>query len=1049
MSHVETIAIHFVGYNLLHGAVNEVSGSLRLVRDLSNQTGLTMTQWNQRITATTNQLALAHARYADLARTVNPAIVSAAHDQALAIQRLEAAHMANQAAIIRETKALADLELIASRTYTDAERADLNTAANNRLAAALGERAIAAKEAQAATIQLAEADRVAGTVASEAALKQAIAADTVIVAQERQTAAVRGATMAQIGYLRSASGAAMGLGAGILVGTGIAVAGLAYATSKASQFTGEVNLLHTQARVAIANLPVLSAGMLSMAGQVGFSADELAKALYLIESVSGGSMTAAHALDELRAAAMGAAVGHADLIQTANALASVMAVYPGIVNGAAGAMGQLDAIVGQGKMTMEDLNGALRTGVLATLQSAHISLGDFGGALATMTDYGIPAIQAANSLRMAIYLMTAPTMASDKILKIFGLTVAETSSASKKFSDAFADAGIRHAKLADDLQKPGGIILALQHLRREMITAGLDAQGQAEVIYKAFGGGKMGKAVLTLYENIAGGARASDAELSKLGFTTEEIATLHDRLINKTALVNKQINLLGTNFQFLLANDPSQLWKNFTASIDALIVSLGEAFIPDLMAILGFITPIVSSIAGWIGAHKELVGTLLATGLALAAVFGTALIFIGAIGMIVAGIVAIASASSVVVPVTALVFGGMIGLAGLVTAAVLLISKAWGSMSDLWDYRVVPTAHRLANIIGTIWTVLQEGLRTAKPLFDAVFSDLETRLTAQGGIWDNLTQAFLDFTDNLIAFVKSPDFASLIADFAVGLPVAIGLAVDALFLFVDSLQLAFTYAVGAAKVAMDMLSGHLDQIPGDVQKTADELAKITKRMGDDQDKMAKDQAALVDGTYEKQWNDVYNTVMKMTAKIGTDGSMAITNAGDHMAAAQVAEANKLEAASYSEWNRVGEAMVMGALSGISQHEQALHAAEERMIMDAVTTSKRVAEMGTPSRLMAREVGVPLAQGIEMGFVEQMPIVHRRIGAMVFSLSDQRVSAPPIPTISVVNPTRTSMTEKKIDTSRLEELMAEANTILSQIRDDSPQIDSYAAQKRVG
>ena len=91
--------------------------------------------------------------------------------------------------------------------------------------------------------------------------------------------------------------------------------------------------------------------------------------------------------------------------------------------------------------------------------------------------------------------MDAPTAASNKVLKEFGLTSAEVSTTSKAWTDALEKAGIRHAQLADDLRKPGGLILAMQDLRKHFVAAGLDANGQAEAIYKAFGGGKMGKAV--------------------------------------------------------------------------------------------------------------------------------------------------------------------------------------------------------------------------------------------------------------------------------------------------------------------------------------------------------------------------------------------------------------------------------------------------------------------------------------------------------------------------------------------------------------------------
>jgi phage-related protein len=477
--------------------------------------------------------------------------------------------------------------------------------------------------------------------------------------------------------LSSAGSIVTAVGAGMMLAGAAIAGGIGFAVSKAAEFNSQMILLHTQARVSTDQLGILGSSVLKMAGDVGFSSLELAKALYFIESVGGGSYTAAHALDILKAAAMGAAVGHADLAITASNLASVMAVFPGMLP--TQAMGQLDAIIGQGKMTMEDLNGALRTGILATLQASGVSLADFGGALATMTDYAIPATQAANALRMAIYLIQAPTGASNKVLKEFGLTTAEASSTSQAWTDALARAGIRHSKLADDLRKPGGIILALTDLRNGFIKAGMDGNAQAEAIYKAFGGGKMGKAIITLYENIGGGAKASNDKLKELGFTTDEIATLHDRLIQKTALINAQTNLLGKNFQYLKDNDPAFMWKQFQASVGALVITLGQAFIPVLVAIIRYLTPIIVRFTEWANANQPLIRAIGVIAVVFLLVGGAALVLLGTLAMIAGAILAIGAAGigATILPVV----GILLLIGATIAGAAILIIKHWGAVS--------------------------------------------------------------------------------------------------------------------------------------------------------------------------------------------------------------------------------------------------------------------------------------------------------------------------------------------------------------------------------
>lgn len=855
----------------------------------------------------TNRTLEAQIRYSAVVESTTEKIVAASYEQFLAMQRLEVAQGELAAAAGLRAKAEADLALIATRAYdTEADRMSLVEAANDRLAVSLGMREIATQNVILADTALARADKAAAAVALEvgdanliasnkiaiakekealvaeqSAAKQIAASFAIESAMEQQAKVAEEKSLAQIGSMQRSAAAATAMGAGFVI-AGTLIAGvLGLAAYHAGTFWSQIVLLHTQARVAESQLKPLATGILNMAGDLGFASTELVKALFLIESVGGGSMTAAHGLEQLKAAAMGAAVGHADLTATADVLASVMAVFPKLLP--MQAMGQLDAIVGQGKMTMEDLNNAMKTGILATLHSSGISLADFGGALATMTDYAIPAIQAANSLRMAIYLMTAPTGASDKVLREFGLTTAEVSSVSKTWTDKFADAGIRHAQLAADLRKPGGIIIALQDLRSHLVASGLDAQGQAEVIYKAFGGGKMGKAVLTLYENISGGARASDEELRQLGFTETEIATLHDRLIQKTALINQQTNLLGQNFQYLKSQDPSFMWKEFTASIDVLVISLGQAFIPLLVGFLRAMIPIVNTISLWIREHEGLVRVIGGTVIAFSLIFGTAMMVIGALAGIALGIAAISYVGLPLLGGISALFLGLAAAGAAFSVVTMWLASNWRFFADLWDTRVVPAGSRIVNTLGSIWTIITSGLSIVRPMFDSAFNSFGEKLTENGSLWDEATLAFQGFSTGLLAFVKSPTFASLVASFAVTLPSAIGVSLDLVLLFLDTVQAAFVILVGSVRISSALIGGHLDQAKNIAASTMEELLSIQNRYGEHANKLAKDISNQLDGTNQDMWQQVYDNTMAMTQRLNDDGTIRMVAAGKNMA----------------------------------------------------------------------------------------------------------------------------------------------------------------------
>ena len=603
--------------------------------------------------------------------------------------------------------------------------------------------------------------------------------------------------------LTSAGAIAATWGAGLMLAGVVAAGGIAYAASRAAEFNSQMILLHTQARVATSDLQPLGAGILVLAGQTGFMATEMAKAMYQIESVGGGSYTVAHALDILKAAAMGAAVGHSDLTLTASVLASTMATFPSMLP--IQAMGQLDAIVGQGKMTMEDLNRAMTTGILATLQASGVTLSDFGGALATMTDYAIPATQAANSLRMAIYLMSAPTAASNKVLKEFGLTEAEVSSVSKTWTDALERAGVRHAKLADDLRKPGGIILAMQDLRNHMIAAGLSSEAQAEVIYKAFGGGKMGKAVITLYENIAGGARASDAELQKLGFTVEEIATLHDRLITKTAAINAQTNLLGQNFAFIAENDPAFMFKQFLSSVNSLVIVLGQAFIPVLVAIMRWITPIVTQFTAWAIANQPLIRAIGVVGVVFLFAAGAALVFVGILGMIVGAIAAIGAVSigGTILPMLAILLA--VGAAAVGVA--FLITTHWKQVQAISGQVMTVIINAIKPLIDSILPALRDAWKQLQPVLGPLMRDL----------WD-VSKPFVVLAAVIYGLVASAAIKALIGFLSSAIPVAIRLVVDSIKLLAAGFKLIADIFRNVAAIVTDIINGNWGKAWEDFKK---------------------------------------------------------------------------------------------------------------------------------------------------------------------------------------------------------------------------------------
>lgn len=340
------------------------------------------------------------------------------------------------------------------------------------------------------------------------------------------------------------------------LGAGVAVAGIAVESIKmASTFDAQMTMLNTQAGVSKTQIGSLSDGVLALAGQVGFAPTSLAEALFHVESsFASVGITGPKAMELLRTAAEGAAVGHANLVDVTNALdAAVVSGIPGVQN-LNEAMGQLNATVGSGDMTMQDLADAFSTGLLANVKSYGLTFTDVGAALAVFGDNNIRGQNAATDLRMAVQALAVPAKSAADDLDKMGLS-----------SSAFAD-----------VMSKKGLLPALQLLHDKMDAIGVTAQTQGEFLTQMFGK-KAGGGIVVLYDQL-------------------------DRLKSKYP------ELTGSAQDFQSAwettkNTFSQQVKQIESGADALAIHLGQALIPRVSAALSAGQSIIGQIvSGFTGA---------------------------------------------------------------------------------------------------------------------------------------------------------------------------------------------------------------------------------------------------------------------------------------------------------------------------------------------------------------------------------------------------------------------------------------------------------------
>lgn len=351
-----------------------------------------------------------------------------------------------------------------------------------------------------------------------------------------------------------------------IVGVGVAAAKMAV------DFQQQMTYVRTDAGDTTDNIDKLSNSVLNLAKTSQFGPDELAKGLYHIASLG---LRGADAMNALNTAQQMASVGGSDLESTATALGGALVTGIQGVQNYSDAAGTLDAIIGAGNMRMQDLVGAIGTGVLPVFKNAGLTLTDFGAALATLTDNGQQADAAATHLRMTIALMEAPSKKAQGVLKDIGMT---------------------STQMAMDMQTKG-LIPALEDLKQHLLdTYGTTAEGKvkmAQALTEMFGGGRSSAAIQTLVDELD---RVSNKE-TQIGQQTSEFSTkvgeqqesASARLKTAWSSVQADLIQLGSKVLPVVADDfdmfvhkldeLKQWWDNLSDGQQHMIKTLGEYMI--------------------------------------------------------------------------------------------------------------------------------------------------------------------------------------------------------------------------------------------------------------------------------------------------------------------------------------------------------------------------------------------------------------------------------------------------------------------------------------
>jgi TP901 family phage tail tape measure protein len=706
------------------------------------------------------------------------------------------------------------------------------------------------------------------------------------------------------------------------------VATAAVATDFAIKFQKDMTMIHTQAGVATDRVAALQKGVMDLAPATRYGPDELAKALYHIESVTAGTESNANALNVLKVAAEGAAVGSANLEDTASALIGTMRVFHTPITDASKTMGTLNAIVGAGNMRMQDLNMAISTGLMPTARSLHLGLADVGSALAMMTDESTPAQVAATRMRTALLMMTGETQKSQTVMKSLGMGSLE---------------------MAHDLNKPDGLVIALRDLK-EHLDKIPDSARKTQIVAQMFGGARSSGSVLQWLNNL------------------DMIHTKFDQ-INKTA----------ANFpEAVLATQATESFKlhQAWAAIQVVLVQIGGIIAPVVTQLAVFISKAVQGfqslspelqkivvfgalIVAGLGPAIFIIGSVLTTFTALAGIVGALISPIGlvvaAIAGLVAGFILLYQHSEAFRNGVNSLFNSLRSDAGPVISGVMNLVHALGDVFSgtgvTWNavgQRMAGALRVLQSVAGAVTSFVSSMFNEMAGGIRAHSQEIRATVTAAWNDIRSVSATVWPYIEGIVrvawSAIKIVVQTSMRAIGQVILAVMAVIRGDWSGAWQHIKNAAVTILEGLAKLVWTILSG---------------IAPLALRAATAIGK------AVITGILH--------------------GLVDLAKLGVRLIAGVNSAINNAESAAVSEAASIGEGIVSGILGGIGDLAGSLADKLKGAVGSAIGSVKGLLHMNSPSRLTRDQLGKPIGEGIVVGATEA---TGKLAGALTKKTADQ-------------------------------------------------------------
>ena len=790
-------------------------------------------------------------------------------------------------------------------------------------------------------------------------------------AAQRAASDVGGAGNGMLGSLRRVAEFAAG---GLLTGGITALVGaFGQAASAGMEFGTTINRIQALAGATAGEMGAVEAKALELGAALPLSASQAAEGIQ--ELVAGGM-----SLNDALAAATGTAQLAASQLMPVGDAASIVSAALNSFGLAAGEAGRVSDVLSmaanKSASSVPELGEALKYvgGVAGSLSQP---LEGTAAAIGLMANAGIQGSMAGTALRATLTELATPSKATASALEQMGVATVNSAGQMRPFMDIAADmrqamdgmSDSQKTMIANTIAGTPGMagFLAVLNASPDSFNEMRAAMDGATGATAAFGQAT-GQGAAFALEQLKGSIETVLVQ----GFRAVEPA-----LVGVLSVVTNVVNGIGSAFASAApqikaaAGFISDAFKELgegdvTGAIGQILMALGLAEDKALEVAEGIagamkpladrvreIAPIVQGVlAGAFQAFGQIAQSV------LAALPGLASIVMGVLQQ-VAGVVSnvLAMAFALLAPLAQSVFQGIVTIVQMALPPFMTLAQSVGGL-------VVAAFQTLHQIAVAVFTAIQPHI----PVLQQAITYLATVIGAM------LANTFLALS-NIINTIVIPAIQAAGNWFAQNLPGLINVAMSFITGTVIPIFMRLvSWLADAIPGALNALAGfwqtHGDQIVGIaqtawnlIQSAVQTVLGVVAQLWSAWNSAREGDWRGFGEKLRKLWDGAWNAIVSVVTTVGPRVLKAITTL--------LGQAR--DAFTSIDWGELGRNIITGVAQGISRAAGRVADAARQAAQNALDAAKGFLGIQSPSRVMADEVGRPVAEGLAAGILAGGPV----------------------------------------------------------------------------